>query len=136
MIVDPGMDAEPVLDEVEKQGLKVTLPRQQRTATSITSPAMPPSSAPTGAPLAIHRDDLPMLRLVRAQAALYGLEAEDSPETDLLLAEAPRCLFDGDAFDVLHTRGPHARRRCACAARQMIVGDTLFHGAQGGSYGT
>jgi glyoxylase-like metal-dependent hydrolase (beta-lactamase superfamily II) len=130
MIVDPGVDADPVLDEVAKLGVTVTLlVNTHGHLDHVASNAL--FKRATGAPLALHPDDLPMLRLLRAQAALYGLESEDSPEPDLLLAEGTPLLFDGDAFDVLHTPGHTPGGVCLRLRDQMIVGDTLFHGSVG-----
>jgi hydroxyacylglutathione hydrolase len=130
MIVDPGVDADAVLDEVAALGLTVTLlVNTHGHLDHVASNAL--FKRETGAPLAIHEDDLPLLRLLRAQAALYGLEAEDSPEPDLLLAEGTPLLFDGDAFDVLHTPGHTPGGVCLRLRDQMIVGDTLFHGSVG-----
>src|SRR5262245_47539235 len=72
MIVDPGVDAEPVLEEVAARGLTVTLLLNTHGHLDHVAGNAAFKRA-TGAPLAIHPDDLPMLRLVRAQGALYGL---------------------------------------------------------------
>jgi hydroxyacylglutathione hydrolase len=130
MIVDPGMDAEPVLEEVAARGLTVTLLLNTHGHLDHVAGNAAFKRA-TSAPLAIHPADLPLLRLVQRQAALYGLEAEASPEPDLLLAEGVPLTFDGDAFDVIHTPGHTPGGVCLRLRDQMIVGDTLFHGSVG-----
>jgi len=130
MIVDPGMDAEPVLEEVAARGLTVTLLLNTHGHLDHVAGNAAFKRA-TSAPLAIHSADLPLLRLVQRQAALYGLEAEASPEPDLLLAEGVPLTFDGDAFDVIHTPGHTPGGVCLRLRDQMIVGDTLFHGSVG-----
>ncbi|HVQ35536.1 MAG TPA: MBL fold metallo-hydrolase [Candidatus Bathyarchaeia archaeon] len=130
MIVDPGVDAEPVLEEVAARGLTVTLLLNTHGHLDHVAGNAAFKRA-TGAPLAIHPDDLPMLRLLPAQGALYGLDIEASPEPDLLLAEGEPLIFDGDAFDVLHTPGHTPGGICLRLRDQMIVGDTLFQGSVG-----
>jgi len=130
MIVDPGVDAEPVLEEVAARGLVVTLLLNTHGHLDHVAGNAAFKRA-TGAPLAIHPDDLPMLRLLPAQGALYGLDIEASPEPDLLLAEGEPLIFDGDAFDVLHTPGHTPGGICLRLRDQMIVGDILFQGSVG-----
>ena len=130
MIVDPGIDSEPVLDEVRSRGLTVTLLLNTHGHLDHVA-ANAAFKRATGAPLAIHPADLPLLRHVSAQAALYGLTAEDSPEPDILLEEGVPVALDGDELDVLHTPGHTPGGICLRRGAQMIVGDTLFRGSVG-----
>jgi glyoxylase-like metal-dependent hydrolase (beta-lactamase superfamily II) len=85
----------------------------------------------TGAPIAIHAADRPLLRSVRAQGALYGLRLEDSPEPDLELVEGQPLVFDGAVFDVLHTPGHTPGGVCLRSGDRMLVGDSLIRGSVG-----
>jgi glyoxylase-like metal-dependent hydrolase (beta-lactamase superfamily II) len=85
----------------------------------------------TGAPIAIHADDAPLLRNVRAQASLYGLRVEESPPADVELVEGVPLPFDGVTFDVIHTPGHTPGGVCVRRGNQMLVGDTLFAGSVG-----
>ena len=130
MLVDPGFDSEPVLDVVRERGLDVELilnthGHLDHVAGNAFFKRM------TGAPLAIHAGDLPFVRNVKAQAAMYGLTAEDSPEPDVILAEGSPLVFDGETFTVLHTPGHSPGGVCLLRGEQMLVGDTLFHGFVG-----
>jgi hydroxyacylglutathione hydrolase len=130
MLVDPGFDSEPVLDLVRERGLTVDLilnthGHLDHVAGNAFFKRM------TKAPLAIHAADLPFVRNVKAQAAMYGLSAEDSPEPDLILAEGTPVVLDGAEFSVLHTPGHSPGGVCLLRGEQMLVGDTLFHGSVG-----
>ena len=130
MVVDPGLEAEPVLDDLRRRGLTVGLILNTHGHLDhVACNAF--FKRETGAPLAIHPADLPYLAAVRAQASLYGLDAEDSPEPDTLLAEGTPLVFDGTTFDVLHTPGHTPGGVCLRLEDQMLVGDTLFRGSVG-----
>ena len=130
MIVDPGIDSEPVLDAVSERGLAVELILNTHGHLDhVACNAF--FKRETGAPIAIHAADLPLLRNVQRQAALYGLRAEDSPGADLLLVEGVALPFDGEAFDVIHTPGHTPGGVCLRRGGQMLVGDTLFSGSVG-----
>lgn len=130
MVVDPGMESEPVLEDARQRGLTVGLiVNTHGHLDHVACNAY--FKRETGAPLAIHAADLPYLAAVRRQAEMYGLDAEDSPEPDLLLEEGTSLAFDGLAFDVLHTPGHTPGGVCLRRGDQMIVGDTLFRGSVG-----
>ena len=130
MIVDPGIDSEPVLDAVRERGLSVAL--ILNTHGHLDHVACNGFfKRETGAPIAIHAADLPLLQNVSRPAALYGLHAEDSPPADLLLVEGVALPFDGATFDVIHTPGHTPGGVCLRRGAQMIVGDTLFSGSVG-----
>lgn len=130
MVVDPGIGSEPVLDEVRARGLTVTLLLNTHGHLDHVA-ANAHFKRATGAPLAIHPGDLPLLRNVRLQASLYGLAAEDSPEPDVLLAEGTPLRFDGEDLQVLHTPGHTPGGVCVRRGAQLLVGDTLFRGSVG-----
>ena len=130
MLVDPGVDSEPVLDDLRRRGLTVELILNTHGHLDhVACNAF--FKRETKAPLAIHPADLPYLRAVRLQAELYGLHADDSPEPDTLLAEGTPVAFDGATFEVLHTPGHTPGGICLRRGDQMLVGDTLFRGSVG-----
>jgi hydroxyacylglutathione hydrolase len=130
MIVDPGIGSEPVWDAVRARGLTVELILNTHGHLDhVACNAF--FKRETGAPIAIHRADLPFLRNVSRQASMYGLIAEDSPPADLDLVEGVGLVFDGETFDVIHTPGHTPGGVCVRRDRQMLVGDTLFSGSVG-----
>jgi glyoxylase-like metal-dependent hydrolase (beta-lactamase superfamily II) len=130
MLVDPGIGSEPVGDAIEKRGLSVELiVNTHGHLDHVAGNAF--FKRLTGAPIAIHAADLPFLRNVTAQAAMYGLTAEDSPEPDVALVDGVGLTFDGATFDVIHTPGHSPGGVCLRRGDQMLVGDTLFRGSVG-----
>jgi glyoxylase-like metal-dependent hydrolase (beta-lactamase superfamily II) len=130
MIVDPGIGSEPVWDAVRERGLTVELILNTHGHLDhVACNAF--FKRQSGAPIAIHRADLPFLRNVSRQASMYGLIAEDSPPADLDLVEGVGLAFDGETFDVIHTPGHTPGGVCVRRGGQMLVGDTLFSGSVG-----
>jgi hydroxyacylglutathione hydrolase len=130
MVVDPGLESEPVLDAIRERGAECTLiVNTHGHLDHVAGNAF--FKRATGAPIAIHSADLPLLRNVKAQGALYGLRVEDSPEPDVTLVEGRPIDFDGASFDVLHTPGHTPGGVCLRHGDLMLVGDTLFRGSVG-----
>ena len=130
MLVDPGVDSEPILDELRERGLTCTLiVNTHGHLDHVAGNAF--FKEATGAPLTIHAADLPLLELTRAQGELYGLTVRDSPRPDFFLAEGVPLEFDGLTFEVLHTPGHTPGGVCLRRGAEMIVGDTLFRGSVG-----
>ncbi|MFN2435878.1 MAG: MBL fold metallo-hydrolase [Desulfotignum sp.] len=85
----------------------------------------------TGAELAIHPDDVPMLAQLSRSAASFGLSAEDSPEPDLLLNEGDTVSFGNITLKVIHTPGHSRGGICLYTPGYLFAGDTLFAGSIG-----
>jgi glyoxylase-like metal-dependent hydrolase (beta-lactamase superfamily II) len=130
MVVDPGIGSEPVLEAMRERGLACELiVNTHGHLDHVAANAF--FKRETQASIAIHPADLPLLANVRAQAAFFGLSAEDSPPADRLLSEGTPLAFDGATFDVLHTPGHTPGGVCLRRGDQMLVGDTLFAGSVG-----
>ncbi|HZN56052.1 MAG TPA: MBL fold metallo-hydrolase [Candidatus Polarisedimenticolaceae bacterium] len=130
MVVDPGIGSEPVLDVLRERRLACALIVNTHGHLDHVAGNAAFHRA-TGAPIAIHAADLPLLENVRLQASLYGLAAEDSPAPGLELVEGAPLPFDGTAFEVIHTPGHTPGGVCLRRGSQMLVGDTLFRGSVG-----
>lgn len=130
VLVDPGIESEPILDTIRSRGLTLEwvlnthghLDHAAGNAFFLRS---------TGAKLAIHPADVPMIRSLSVQAALWGLRAEDSPLPDLELEEGVPFPFDGLEIEVIHTPGHTPGGVCLRFDDRMLVGDTLFRGSVG-----
>ena len=130
MVVDPGLESEPVLTALRDRDLTCELILNTHGHLDHVA-CNAYFKRETKAPIAIHAADLPLLENVPAQAALYGLKAEPSPQADLHLVEGVPLTFDGVTFDVIHTPGHTPGGVCLRRGAQMIVGDTLFAGSVG-----
>jgi glyoxylase-like metal-dependent hydrolase (beta-lactamase superfamily II) len=130
MVVDPGIDSEPVLDTLRERGLACSLiVNTHGHLDHVACNAY--FKRETGAPLTIHAADRPMLARVREQGALYGLSVEESPSPDFELVEGTPLVFDGLSFDVLHTPGHTPGGVCLRLGSDLLVGDTIFAGSVG-----
>ncbi len=129
-LVDPGIGSEPILEAIRSRGL--TLHWILNTHGHLDhAGANAFFKERTGAPLAIHAADVPMILRLSRQAAMFGLEASDSPPPDVLLVEGEAVELDGVPLDVIHTPGHTPGGVCLRFGGRMLVGDTLFQGSVG-----
>ncbi len=85
----------------------------------------------TGAVLAIHEEDEPMLSQLSASAASFGLSAENSPAADQYLREGDTISAGNISLKVIHTPGHTRGGVCLYAPGYLFSGDTLFAGSIG-----
>lgn len=131
VVIDPGDEDERILSEVKALGLTIKyilnthahFDHIQANGSLVKA---------TGAPLALHPLDLPLLRQ-NGGAAWFGVEAEPSPEPDLALAEGETLTFGEYTFQVLFTPGHTPGHVSFYEAKAGIVfdGDVLFAGGIG-----
>jgi glyoxylase-like metal-dependent hydrolase (beta-lactamase superfamily II) len=142
VVIDPGDEGEMILAEVNKEGLtiKYILNTHAHFDHILANAALVRA---TGAPLAIHPLELPMLRS-GGGASAFGLPPQPSPEPDLELAEGDTISFGSHTFEVLFTPG-HTIGHVSfydADARVIFDGDVLFAGGigrtdlPGGDYAT
>jgi glyoxylase-like metal-dependent hydrolase (beta-lactamase superfamily II) len=131
VVIDPGDQAELILDEVNKAGLaiKYILNTHAHFDHILANGALVQA---TGAPLAIHPLELPMLRS-GGGASAFGLPARPSPEPDIELAEGDTITFGTHTFEVLFTPGHTVGHVSFYEAEAGIIfdGDVLFAGGIG-----
>ncbi|WP_282755626.1 MBL fold metallo-hydrolase [Desulfuromonas thiophila] len=85
----------------------------------------------SGAELALHAADLPLLRQAARQAASYGLQTPPSPEPDRLLHNGDLIEIGDLFFEVIHTPGHSPGGICLYGEGHLFCGDTLFAGSIG-----
>ncbi len=126
VVIDPGDEAEQILAEVKALGLTIKYILNTHAHFDHIL-ANGPLVKATGAPLALHPLDLPLLRQ-NGGAAWFGLESPPSPEPDLALAESDTLTFGTHTFQVLFTPGHTAGHVSFYEAEVGIVfdGDVLF----------
>jgi hydroxyacylglutathione hydrolase len=130
-VVDPSWESETILDLLREQGLVLEwILNTHGHYDHVVNNAC--FKRETGAPLAIHPADLPLLQSMRQQAAWMGMaHGEDSPPPDRLLAEGDVIPVGGIELRVLHTPGHSPGGVTFVTEDLAIVGDALFAGSIG-----
>jgi hydroxyacylglutathione hydrolase len=96
----------------------------------------------TGAPVMMHRDDVPLYHGMDVQAAFLGIPTPEIGEIDQLLTDGDVLQWGSMAAQVMHTPGhspgsislyvpPDAGKITLSAPPQLYAGDTLFAGSIG-----
>jgi glyoxylase-like metal-dependent hydrolase (beta-lactamase superfamily II) len=131
VIIDPGDEAGRILAEVKAAGLTIKYVLNTHAHFDHILANAPVVEA-TGAPLAIHPLDLPLLR-EKGGAALFGIDAPASPEPDIELAEGQTLSFGNYTFQVLFTPGHTPGHVSFYEANAGVIfdGDVLFAGSIG-----
>jgi glyoxylase-like metal-dependent hydrolase (beta-lactamase superfamily II) len=131
VVIDPGDEAGRILAEIEKEGLtiKYILNTHAHFDHIMANGEMVMA---TGAPLALHPLDLPLLRQ-NGGATFFGLDAPPSPEPDIELAEGDTITFGQHTFEVLFTPGHTPGHVSFYEAETGVIfdGDVLFAGGMG-----
>jgi hydroxyacylglutathione hydrolase len=141
VVVDPGGDAPKILRKLTDRKLKpVAIVGTHGHFDHIE--ALASLKRATGAPILVHKGDLPLIQGMTGQAALFGVRVEASPPPDRFLEEGDRIAFGGYALEVLHTPGHSPGSVSLRLEKTVFVGDLLFAGSigrtdlQGGDYDT
>jgi hydroxyacylglutathione hydrolase len=129
-VIDPGDDADRILMTLAKENLTVKYLVNTHGHFDHVG-ANKRMKEVTGAPLAIHTEDVPMLSQLSRSAASFGLAAENSPEPDLLLHDGDTVTFGDITLKVIHTPGHSRGGICLYTQGHLFAGDTLFAGSIG-----
>jgi glyoxylase-like metal-dependent hydrolase (beta-lactamase superfamily II) len=125
VVVDPGDDADRILEAISRLGLKVVAVINTHGHFDHTG-GNRRILTETGAGLFIHELDAPMLARAVDTAAMFGLTAENSPPPSGFLREGDFIDFGEYRLRVLHTPG-HTLGGCSLYWEGMVfTGDTLF----------
>jgi glyoxylase-like metal-dependent hydrolase (beta-lactamase superfamily II) len=136
VMIDPGDEVDLLLEIVAGQGIDIRhilLTHAHVDHVAGTARA----KAALGAPILLHRDDLPLYEAVLQQAAMFDLEVEPPPPVDRFYDASVPIEFGNYSVEVLHTPG-HTPGGVSLLvgekghpARKVFVGDTLFAGSIG-----
>ncbi len=95
----------------------------------------------TGAPVLMHRDDLPLYQAMDVQAAFLGVAPPELTDIEHLLREGDSLRWGAFEAQVIHTPGhtpgsvclylPKGGGQVVLPAPQLFAGDTLFAGSVG-----
>ena len=135
VIIDPGDEAERILEKIRDSGLHVTAILHTHAhmdhagATSELAEQLPP-----GTPIALHREDLPLYEGLQEQGALFGIEVVNPPPPTLWLDDGQEISVGTLHLEVRHTPGHSPGSVCFILREPdaiAIVGDVLFAGSIG-----
>lgn len=140
-LIDPSIDSESILEEIENRGLalRVILNTHGHLDHIYHNRLF---KERTGAEIWIHADDVPLLEAAQEQGRMFGIRVPPSPPPDRRLEHGDRLRFADLEFEVLHTPGHTPGGVCLHAPGLLVAGDTLFAGSigrtdlPGGSYAT
>ncbi|MCP4746411.1 MAG: MBL fold metallo-hydrolase [Desulfobacteraceae bacterium] len=129
-VIDPGGDTDRILLALSENQLKVEVILNTHGHFDHVAGNKSLKNA-TGADLMIHELDVSMLDMLSGSAAAWGLQAENSPKPDRLLADGDTVKFGQITFKVIHTPGHSPGSTSFYADQAVFVGDTLFEGSIG-----
>ncbi|MCD4721855.1 MAG: MBL fold metallo-hydrolase [Desulfobacula sp.] len=130
VVIDPGDDADRILMELGKSNLKVKYLINTHGHFDHVSANKRMKEA-TGAQIAIHPEDEPMLHELSQSALMFGLASENSPPADILLKDGDEVTFGEITLQVIHTPG-HSKGGISLYTKgHLFSGDTLFAGSIG-----
>jgi len=95
----------------------------------------------TGAPVMMHREDIPLYQAMEVQASFLGVTPPDVTDVHQLLTDGDALQWGSLEMQVIHTPGhtpgsvslymPVEAGKITLAAPQLFAGDTLFAGSIG-----
>lgn len=134
VVVDPGLEAEELLDWLEAHGRgveRILLTHGHLDHIAGCSLLV----RRFGCPVHVHPEDLFLVRGLVDQGAWYGFQLEAAPERLEPLFHGQRLPLGGGELEVLHTPGHSPGGVCfrfQCdAGAQLLCGDTLFADSYG-----
>jgi glyoxylase-like metal-dependent hydrolase (beta-lactamase superfamily II) len=132
IVVDPGADAEALLEVLKEHGLKLKLIVLTHGHIDHVSGATPLKRL-TGAPILMNPKDQPLLDTLDRDAAWIGVDPPEPVEVDRELAHDDWIELGSIKARVIHTPGHTEGSVCLYmpTEKKLIAGDTLFMGSVG-----
>ena len=132
IVVDPGDDIPSIMAVLERHGLTVKQIVITHAHIDHIAGAQKLKRL-TGAPILYNQNDLPLVKMMDAQAAWLGMAPPEVLPPDVALTDGQKVSVEGIAGIVLHTPGHTQGSSCLYLPEQsvLIAGDTLFAGSVG-----
>ncbi|HHQ49714.1 MAG TPA: MBL fold metallo-hydrolase [Acidobacteria bacterium] len=135
VIVDPGDEAERIIEKVRESGLAPVAILHTHGHLDHAGGTGGVKAAFPEAPIRIHRDDLELYQNLARQGRMFGLEMEDPPPPDGWLEHGERIAVGHLELEVRHTPGHSPGSVCFVVHHApeplVIAGDVLFAGSIG-----
>ena len=130
IIIDPGGDAPVIARKIKSMGVEVVaIVATHGHFDHVEGLAGVKASIP--APIMVHPADLPLIRNMKNQGALFGINVTEAPAPDGELSDGQEIAFGNLKASVLHTPG-HSRGSVSfLVGNHVFVGDLLFSGSIG-----
>ena len=132
IVVDPGGDAEILLERLDELNLQVEriIHTHAHLDHFLASGKM---KEVTGAKLALHREDLFLWDMLEDQCRMFGIPFEPPPPPDQWLENEEEIDLNDLQGKALHTPGHTPGSMCFLfeSRKLLIAGDTLFQGSVG-----
>jgi hydroxyacylglutathione hydrolase len=130
VVIDPGGDPAPVLDDLQREGLKLCYIINTHGHMDHIEGNQSLQAA-VRAPIIIHRDDAAMLTSPAQNLSLFVGNEFVSPPPGRLLADGDVISWGKESLQVLHTPGHTPGSISLAGAGVVFSGDTLFAGSVG-----
>jgi glyoxylase-like metal-dependent hydrolase (beta-lactamase superfamily II) len=141
VVIDPGGDVPVLVRNLETAGLKaVAILATHGHFDHVEGLAQLKQAL--GAPVLMHRDDLPLVQDMTNQGAMFGVRVQQAPDPDRFVVEGDTIRFGDLSLAVLHTPGHSLGSVSYHIDDKVFVGDLLFAGSigrtdlAGGDYAT
>lgn len=125
VVVDPGDEAERILEAVEQSGARITHILATHAHLDHVGAAASVRRA-LKAPFCLHRADLPLLRALPEHGVMFGMQGLEVPPVDLDLAEVREIPLGQGRIRVLHTPGHTPGGVTFLFDGDGFFGDSLF----------
>lgn len=136
-VIDPGEEAERILDRIERTGMaaRLVLHTHGHLDHAGGTADLVARLGRDAVRVGLHRDELELYRGLEAQGRMFGLATDAPPEPDLWLEHGQRIPIGGIELEVRCTPGhsPGGVSFVVLGGQEelVVVGDTLFAGSVG-----